>query len=49
MLNHQTIDKLQALKLTGMAEAFTDQLNQPDLDRLSFEERFGLIVDRQWT
>ncbi|MBE3088392.1 MAG: ATP-binding protein [Chloroflexi bacterium] len=49
MLTQQTIEKLQPLKLTGMAEAFTDQLNQPDLDRLSFEERFGLIVDRQWT
>ena len=49
MLNQQTIEKLHTLKLTGMAEAFTDQLNQPDLERLSFEERFGLIVDRQWT
>jgi DNA replication protein DnaC len=49
MLNQQTIDKLYSLKLTGMAEAFADQLNQPDLDRLSFAERFGLIVDRQWT
>ena len=49
MLNQQTLDKLYTLKLTGMAEAFTDQINQPDLDRLSFAERFGLIVDRQWT
>ena len=49
MLNQQTIDKLYALKLTGMAEAFADQLNQPDMDRLSFPERFGIIVDRQWT
>ena len=36
MLNQQTLDKLYTLKLTGMAEAFTDQINQPDLDRLSF-------------
>lgn len=49
MLNQQTIEKLHTLKLTGMAEAFADQLNQPNLDRLSFAERFGLIVDRQWT
>lgn len=49
MLNQQTLDKLHTLKLTGMAEAFTDQINQPDLERLSFAERFGLIVDRQWT
>ena len=49
MLNQQTLDKLHAMKLPGMAAAFADQFNQPDLDRLSFEERFGLIVDRQWT
>ena len=49
MLNQQTLDKLHAMKLLGMAAAFADQINQPDLDRLSFEERFGLIVDRQWT
>jgi len=49
MLNQQTINKLHELRLTGMAEAFADQINQPDLDRLSFEERFGLLVDRQWT
>ena len=49
MLNQQTIEKLHALKLIGMAEAFKDQLSQPDIGRLSCEERFGLIVDRQWT
>ena len=48
MLNQQTIEKLHALKLPGMAEALKDQLPQPDIQRLSFEERFGLIVDRQW-
>jgi DNA replication protein DnaC len=49
MLNQQTIHKLYELKLNGMAEALADQLNQPDMDRLSFTERFSLIVDRQWT
>ncbi len=32
MLNQQTLDKLQAMKLLGMVAAFADQLNQPDLD-----------------
>ena len=49
MLNQQTIEKLHALKLIGMAEAFQDQLSQPDIGRLSCEERFGIIIDRQWT
>ncbi len=37
MLNQQTIEKLHALGLIGMAEAFNEQLQQPDMDRLSFE------------
>jgi DNA replication protein DnaC len=49
MLNEQTFDKLYALKLLGMAEGFQEQLNQPGVHDLSFEERFGLLVDRQWT
>jgi DNA replication protein DnaC len=49
MLNEQTFDKLYGLKLFGMAEAFKEQLQQPNLNDLSFEERFGLLVDRQWT
>jgi DNA replication protein DnaC len=49
MLNEQTIEKLYAMKLNGMAEAFQEQLQQPDIIDLAFEERFGLMVDRQWT
>jgi DNA replication protein DnaC len=49
MLNEQTIEKLYAMKLNGMAEAFKDQLQQPDLSDLSFEERFALLVDQHWT
>jgi DNA replication protein DnaC len=49
MLNEQTIEKLYHMKLNGMAEAFKEHLIQPDLSELSFEERFTLLVDRQWT
>jgi DNA replication protein DnaC len=49
MLNEQTLDKLYAMKLSGMAEAFKEQLQQPSLSTLSFEERFGILVDHQWT
>jgi len=49
MLTEQTIDKLYSMKLTGMAESFKEQLQQPSPNPLSFEERFGLLVDRQWT
>ena len=49
MLKEQTYDKLIALKLYGMADAFKEQLTQPDMLTLSFDERFSLLVDRQWT
>jgi DNA replication protein DnaC len=49
MLNEQTIEHLYRMKLNGMAEAFKEQLQQPDLSDLSFEERFALLVDRHWT
>ena len=49
MLNEQTIEKLYAMKLNGMVDAFKEQLQQPETGELCFEERFGLLVDRQWT
>ena len=49
MLNQPTIEKLQVMKLHGMAEAFREQIETADSSQLSFEERFGLLVDRQWT
>ncbi len=47
MLNQQTRDQLAALKLTGMGEAFEQQLQQPDTHDLAFEERFALLVERE--
>lgn len=49
MLNQQTLHKLYVMRLNGMADAFRQQLEQTDLAGLSFEERFGLLVDRQWS
>lgn len=49
MLIHPTLQKLSALKLGGMAQALTEQLQMRDLDGLGFEERLGLLVDREMT
>ena len=49
MLNQPTIEKLHAMKLHGMADAFREQIEMADSSQLSFEERLGLLVDRQWT
>ena len=46
MLNHQTIEKLRDMKLKTMAQ----MLSQPDPSylELSFEERLGLMVEKEW-
>lgn len=49
MLNQQTLNKLFVMRLNGMADAFRQQLEQTGLGELSFEERFGMLVDRQWS
>ena len=49
MLLNPTLEKLQTLKLSGMYEALNEQLNSPDIEQMSFEERFGLMVDREIT
>ena len=49
MLNQHTMQLLTQLKLEGMARAFEEQSGQPSLASLSFEERFGLLVDREFT
>ena len=49
MLKHPTLDKLQSLKFTGMVAALADQMAMPDIDELAFEERLGLLVDREIT
>lgn len=49
MLTEQTLDKLHTMKLHGMAEAFRHQQEDPAIAGLSFEDRFGLLVDQQWS
>jgi len=47
MLNNPTLEKLRSLKLTGMADAFCEQLQHP-LSDLDFETRLGLLIEREW-
>lgn len=48
MLYHQTLEKLKALRLTGMVQALEEQRQQKDIASLDFEERLALLVERQW-
>jgi DNA replication protein DnaC len=49
MLTHPILDKLQTLRFHGMLAALQEQLHMPDIERLTFEERLGLLVDREMT
>ena len=48
MLTTQTLEKLRALRLEGMAQALVEQRQQNDLAAFSFEDRLALLVERQW-
>jgi DNA replication protein DnaC len=48
MLNQPTLEKLQSMKLHGMADAFRAQLETTQSSSLAFEERFAMLVDQQW-
>jgi len=49
MLSHPTEDKLRTLKLTGMLKALQEQQRSDTVATLTFEERLGLLVDREQT
>ncbi|WP_312700184.1 IS21-like element helper ATPase IstB [Sedimentibacter sp.] len=48
MLNENTVTKLHEMRLSVMAQAFKDQIKAEDFSSMSFEERFGLLVDSEW-
>lgn len=48
MLIEQTLEKMNAMKLSGMAEALRQQRGSPEHTKLSFDERLGLLVDAEW-
>lgn len=48
MLNEPTMEKLLGLKLTALAAAWGEQQKNPEVAKLSFDERLGLLVDAEW-
>ena len=49
MLTENTVTKLQEMHVSAMAKAFKDQMTDPNMADISFEDRFGLLVDHEWT
>ena len=49
MIRQSTIDKLHDLRLSAMSDAFECQCRDPETYQgLSFEDRFGMLVDKEW-
>ncbi|MHB8879790.1 MAG: IS21-like element helper ATPase IstB, partial [Myxococcaceae bacterium] len=48
MLNEPTMEKLLGLKLAAFAAAWTEQQKNPEMVKLAFDERLGLLVDAEW-
>jgi len=49
MLIHPTLDKIERLRLGGMAKALSEQMQNHEIGSLTFEERLGLLIDRELT
>jgi len=49
MINQCTTNKLIEMRLTAMADAFRIQMNDAALKDIPFEDRFGLLVDVEYT
>ena len=48
MLTNQTLNKLEEMKLPAMADGYQLQRGDATILELSFDERFGMLVDREW-
>ena len=48
MTNQSTIDKLIEMRLTSMADAFRNQINDPNFKDIPFEDQFGMLVDIEY-
>lgn len=49
MLMQPTLEKLSDMRLSGLRRAVEEQLANPQFADLSFEERFSLLIDQEWT
>ena len=49
MTNQSTIDKLIEMHLTAMADAFRIQMDDPAMKEVPFEDRFGMLVDVEYS
>ena len=49
MVNEATLSRLYEMRLSAMAASYRQQMVDNGIHKLSFDERFGLLVDTEWT
>lgn len=49
MINQITINKLIEMRLTALADAFRNQMNDPKMKEVQFDDRLGMLVDIEYT
>ena len=49
MMNQSIVDKLLEMRLTAMSDAFITQLDNPKMKEIPFEDRFGMLVNAEYT
>jgi hypothetical protein len=49
MLTNETMSKLQDMRLGVMAKQFKEQWDDPQFASMSFEDRFSILVDAEWS
>ena len=48
MVRQVTLDKLHDMRLSAMADAFEAQCNDQSYDSFGFDDRLGMLVDKEW-
>ena len=48
MIQELTMEKLRALRFDALASAWAEQQKDPEMQRLGFDERLGMLIDSQW-
>jgi hypothetical protein len=49
LLDYQTLEKLVSMRLSAMGQEYRRQLESAETGALSFEERFAMLIDAEWT
>jgi DNA replication protein DnaC len=48
VLTEPTMEKLRAMRLDHLGAAWAEQQKDPELQKLSFDERLGMLIDAEW-